>query len=90
MTAWLRRFLYSGDPIVKVAAGFSEPEALMYKELLENNRIPAMVKNTRFESVAYGWSIGNECDLFVRRSDLARARELLGPLVRDSQLVRDE
>ena len=45
MMDWLRRFFYSDDPEVKVAAALSELEAKMWQEMLANNQIPAAVKN---------------------------------------------
>jgi hypothetical protein len=85
---WLRKFFYDEDPIVKVAAGLSEPEALMYKELLENNAVPAMPKNRNFLSVTHEFgSFPGDFDLYVRRSDWRRAHQLLKPIVRAANLV---
>ncbi len=72
------------DALVKVAAALSEPEAAMWRELLENNGIPAMVKNTNVLSVTFETgSMPWDCDLYVRRRDLERAREILGPLMEE-------
>lgn len=85
---WLRRFLYSDDPLVKVAAGMSEPEARMLHELLANNGIKALVKNMNFLSATYqAGSLPFDFDMWVKRSDLERAREILEPLLRPEQLV---
>ena len=84
---WLRRFFYSGDPNVKVAAGMSEPEAKMLRELLQNNGIPAMIRNMTILSETYGSALGNDYDMWVKQSDLERAREILAPLLRPDQLV---
>ncbi len=46
MIGWLRRFFQSHDPIVKVAAGMSEPAANMLRELLENRGVPAASTST--------------------------------------------
>lgn len=91
MLGRLRRFFESPDPIVKVAAGMSEPEAHMYRELLEGNGVPAMAKNMNVLSVTYeAGSLSSDVDLWVRRSDFARARELLEPLLRPEQLAPAE
>ena len=75
---WLRRFFSSGDPIVKLAAALSETEAQMWRGILEDNGIPAMVKNMNFLTVTHeAGSFGNDHDLFVKQSDLARAEEIL-------------
>ena len=88
---WLRGFLASPDPAVKVAAGLSEPEAGMWRELLENDGIPAFLKNMNFLSVTNQFgSVPGDYDLFVKRSDLQRARALLAPLLRPAELVDDE
>jgi hypothetical protein len=87
---WLHKFLYSDDPDVKVAAGLSEPEAQMLQELLENSGIPSMIKNMKVLSVTYGCSLGNEFDMWVKRSDLSRAREVLEAVVRPEVLVYEE
>ncbi len=81
MMRWLRKFLYSDDPMVRVAAALGEPEAEMWRELLSNNGVPAATKNTDSLSVAYGASPGNSFDLFVKQSDLELAREVLAPLL---------
>ena len=78
---WLRRFLYSDDPEVKLASGLSEPEAKMWQELLAKNGIRAMVRNMDVLSVAYGASPSNNFDMWVKQSDLERARETLAPMV---------
>lgn len=87
MMRWLRSFFYSDDPIVKIAAGLSQPIAEMLRELLKNEAIPAFNKNMRFLSVTYGWSTGNEFDIWVRQSDLERAQGILEPLIEPAQLV---
>jgi len=87
MMRWLRGFFYSDDPQIKVAAGLSEPMGEMLRELLKNEGIPAFIKNMRFLSVTYGWSSGNEFDIWVRQRDLERARGILEPLIEPAQLV---
>ena len=86
MMDWLRRFFYSGDPEVKVVAALSELEAKMWQEMLANNGIAAAAKNiTGGVWSQYGapTSLGNHYDLFVKESDLERARELLAPLLKN-------
>lgn len=90
MMRWLRRFFYSDDPDVKVAAGLSEPEAQMLQELLENSGIPSLIKNMKVLSVTYGCSLGNEFDMWVKRGDLLRVREVLEAVVRPEVLVYEE
>ena len=87
---WLRRFFYSDDPPVKVAAGLGETEAGMWRELLENNDVHAFTKNMDYLSVTYGGSGANTYDMWVKRSDLERAREILADLVEPAQLVEDD
>jgi hypothetical protein len=55
---WLRDFFGERDPLVAVAAAISEPEAQMWRELLENNGIPAMVKNVNPLSVTQEFPTG--------------------------------
>jgi len=86
---WLRRFFYSDDPVVKVAGGLSEPEAKMFRELLENDGVVALAKGTSFLSGAYGFSFANDYDLWVKQSDEDRAREVLAPVIQENQLVDD-
>ena len=84
MLGWLRRFFYSDDPEVKVVAALNEIEAKMWRELLAGNGVPAAYKNiTGGYLVRYGspTTFGNHYDLFVRRSDLEQAREVLAPLI---------
>jgi hypothetical protein len=91
MMRWWRKFFYDEDPIVKVAAGLSEPEALMYKELLENNGLPAMTKNHNFLSVTHEFgSFPGDFDLYVRRSQWRQAFELLRPVTSAKNLVLQE
>ncbi len=74
---WLRRFFYSDDPVVKLVGALTEPEAEMWRELLADEGIRAIAKNTDPLSVAYQASPGPNFNLFVKRSDLERARALL-------------
>ncbi len=78
---WLKGLLASDDPIVKLVAALSEPEAQMRRELLENNGVPAMVKDVGIGLSAYGASPPFGFDLFVKKSDAERAAEILGPLM---------
>jgi len=78
---WLKRFLTSDDPIVKLNSALSEPDAHMRKELLENDGVPAMVRNTTGDSAAYGATLVFGFDLYVRSSDAERAKEILGPIM---------
>ncbi|MCH7488537.1 MAG: DUF2007 domain-containing protein [Chloroflexi bacterium] len=76
---WLRKFFYSDDPVVKVRAALSESEALLLREVLEDSGVPVMSKNMNFLTVTHETgSFGNDYDLFVKQSDLARAEEILG------------
>ena len=73
----LRRFFYSDDPEVRVAAALSEPEAKMWRELLSNNDIPAAAKNVTggfWAEFGCPSPIGNDYDLFVKESDAERAQ----------------
>ena len=78
---WLRGFFKTEDPIVKLIGQLPQPEALMRKELLENNGIPAMVKDTSTGYAAYGAPSVFGHDIFVKQSDVERAEEVLGPLM---------
>ena len=78
---WLKRFLSSDDPIVRLIAAMTEPEAQMRRELLERSGVPAMVKNMAGDSSAYGAASPYGFDLFVKRSDSELAEEILGPLI---------
>ena len=76
---WLRRFFYSDDPVVKLVGALSEPEAEMWRELLAEDGLIAMVKYTGALG-GYGYRGGTrDFDLFVKQSDLARARQILAP-----------
>ena len=81
MMRWLQRLLQSDDPIVKLIGGIGEHEAEMYRELLENDGVPAMAKNMTGASVTQATGIGNDYDLFVKQSDLERARAILTPML---------
>jgi hypothetical protein len=79
---WLRDFFGERDPLVAVAAAISEPEALMWRELLENNGVPAMVKNVNPLSVTQTFPTPfSDYDLYVKKSDLERAEEILAPML---------
>ncbi len=81
MMRWLRKFFSgSDDPIVKAAGALSDPEAEMWREVLEQSGIVVMVK--------YVGALGGQgfrppgtkdFELFVKQSDLERAREILAP-----------
>ncbi len=83
---WLRRFFSSDDPIVKLVGALSEPEAEMWRELLANDGIVAMVKYLgALGGQTQRRGLTNDFDLFVKQSDLERAREVLGPLLKSRQ-----
>ncbi len=83
---WLRKFLYSDDPIVKVAGGLLEPEAEMWREILANEGIPSF-KKLDVVAVADGLATGTNVGIFVKQSDVERAREVLAPLAARGQLA---
>ena len=68
-----------------VLATISEDLMRDVQRLLANSGIPAATKNTDSLSVAYGASPGNSFDLFVKQSDLERAREVLAPLLESQE-----
>jgi hypothetical protein len=74
----IRRFFYSDDPEVKLATGISEAEARMLEELLANNGVRAFAKDTNVLSATYRVALPNNYDIWVKQSDLERAREVLG------------
>jgi hypothetical protein len=82
---WLRRFLFgseppdSTDPVVELIGALSQPEAEMWRELLANNGIVAMVKDVSPHHSGGMLPMGSDCVLLVRQRDLERARELLQP-----------
>jgi hypothetical protein len=89
MMRWLRKFLYSDDPIVKVATGLLEPEAEMWRDILDQEGIPAYAKVMDPVARSEGVATGTNTALFVRQSDVERARELLEPLSGRGQLVEE-
>ena len=76
---WLRRFFYDNDPVVELVGGLLEPEAEMWRELLANNGVPAFTKIV--DPVAL-FGVNSRYDMWVKRCDLERAREILAPLVK--------
>ncbi len=89
MFKWLHRFFYSNDEIVRVAAGLLEPEAEMWLEILANEGIPSF-KKLDVVAAADGLATGTNTAIFVKQSDLERAREVLAPLAERGQLASDE
>lgn len=88
MMRWLRRFFSSDDPIVKLTAALIEPEAEMWRGLLANNGIVAMVKYVGVGALGRSTlrlGLNNDFDLFVKQSDLERARAVLGTLLKSRQ-----
>ncbi len=90
--AWLRRFFYSDDEIVKLADGLSEFEAPMYQEMLAKNGVVAMKKNMEAAYDRY-WRpmlfTANNFALYVKQSDVGRAIEILGPLLGHGKLAQE-
>ncbi len=78
---WLKQLFASDDPIVKLVAALSEPEAQMRQELLQNNGVPAMVKNMGALQGHLQQPFSQDFDLFVKRNDAEHAAEILGPLM---------
>jgi hypothetical protein len=77
MIDWLRKFLYSDDEPVIAARGMLEPEAELWRQMLENNGIRAFTKIMDAVAVSDGRATGTDCALYVKRSDLEQAQELL-------------
>ena len=90
MMRWLRRFFYSDDPIVKVASGLLEPEAEMWRDILQQEGVPAFAKVMDPVARSEGSATGTNTALFVKESDLERAREILSALSKRGQLVEEE
>ena len=86
---WLKRFFTSDDPIVKLIAALTEPEALMRRELLDHQGVPAMVKNTGALQSHLQLPFSQDFDLYVKKSDAERAVEILGPLIDSSPPEED-
>ncbi len=78
---WLKQFLSSDDPTVRLIAAMTEPEAQMRKELLEHRGVAAMVKNTGVLQSHLQLPFSQDYDLYVKRSDSELAEEVLGPLM---------
>jgi hypothetical protein len=77
MIDWLRKFLYSDDEPVIAARGMLEPEAELWRQMLEQNGVPAFTKIMDAVALSDGHATGTDCALYVKQSDLQRARELL-------------
>ena len=84
MMRWLRGFFSgSGDPIVRVIGGVTRQQAEMWGELLENGGVRALVKSMGVPIsyiAGHGEFFEQDWDIFVNRSDLERAREILAPI----------
>ena len=83
MFKWLHRFFYSDDEIVPVAAGLLEPEAEMWREILEKEGVRAFSKV--MDPLARSSATGINTTLFVKQSDLERARKVLAPMLKRHQ-----
>jgi hypothetical protein len=93
MFGWLRRFFYSDDEVVKLAAGLAEPEAEMMRELLESNGVAAMAKNMSPLAAYLGVyplpaPAPNSYAIYVKQSDVDRATEVLRPAMSPGKLSR--
>lgn len=78
---WLKRFLSTDDPIVRLLAAMTEPEAQLRRELLERGGVAAMVKNTGVLQSHLQLPFSQDYDLYVKNSDSEIAEEILGPLM---------
>jgi hypothetical protein len=76
---WLRKFFYSDDEFVRLAAGLLEPEAEMWREILSNEGVRSFTKILDPIALSDGRATGLNVGIFVKRSDLERARQVLGP-----------
>ena len=81
MFKWLHKFFYSDDEIVKLAAGLLEPEAEMWREILSNEGVPSFTKILDPISLSDGRATGLNVGIFVKQSDLERAKEVLSPRI---------
>ncbi len=78
MFRWLHKFFYSDDEIVRLAAGLLEPEAEMWREILSNEGVQSYTRILDPISLSDGHATGLNVGIFVKQSDLERAREVLG------------
>jgi hypothetical protein len=81
MFKWLHKFFYSDDEFVKLAAGLLEPEAEMWREILSNEGVPSFTKILDPISLSDGRATGLNVGIFVKQSDLERAKEVLSPRI---------
>ncbi len=89
---WLRKFFYSDDPDVKIADGLTEYDAAICEELLRNSGVIAMKKNMDPLYDRYWRPVlpfANHFALWVKRSELRRARRILKAVLDRKQLIGD-
>ena len=87
MMRWLRRFFSSDDPIVKLTAALIEPEAEMWRGLLANNGIVAMVKYVGVGALGRSTlrlCLNHDFDWCLKESYRARPRAVLCPWLKSS------
>ena len=78
MFKWLHSFFYSDDETVRLASGLLEPEAEMWHEILSNEGVQSYTKILDPISLSDGRATGLNVGIFVKQSDLERARRVLG------------
>ncbi len=71
------------EPLVKIATAPNQIEAEMWKGILQENGIPAMIKNTSFLQVTQTIFDFNPVEVYVLASNSERAREVLVPFVEE-------
>ena len=72
------RRLPSPDELVLLTGADNEPSAELYRGILADQGVQAMLKRTDPLTVNYGFAgLPGSCELWVLRKDLARARAAL-------------
>ena len=78
------------DPLVLLATAPNEPVALMWKEILESEGIPSMVKRNAPAWLLYAQSVMLPCELYVLASQQEKAKEILDSLREDASTSFEE
>jgi hypothetical protein len=76
------------DPLVLIATAVSEPLAVMWAGILENEGIRSVVKSRDLRAAMYVPSLLSVSDIHVLASQAEKARDVLAPFLEGEQSSR--
>jgi hypothetical protein len=77
------------DPLVHIATASSEPLAMFWKGVLENEGIHSLIKSRDLRAAGYLPSLLSYCEIHVLASQAEQAKQIVAPLLEDGLSIEN-